>query len=86
LRNELELLAANGGSSLIYYRGQLIKDRNNNPSLSEIADTALRLAEAGALVLFQRRHGSDDYEYIALRSTPAILTLIKRCSSAEAVS
>jgi hypothetical protein len=82
---QLEALAANGqpGECVTYHRGFLIKERGGN----DAATTALKLAEAGQLLLFQRRHGPDDYEYIAVKASPAILKFIECCAaSAGAVS
>jgi hypothetical protein len=84
----LKALAATGqpGQAITYYRGFLIKDRTGNHELGDIADTALQLAAAGQLLLFQRRHGPDDYSYIAYRATPPLLKFIAQCAASAEVA
>jgi hypothetical protein len=77
----LERLADSGQpGSIEYYRGHLIRDREGNPGLGELADTALRLAQAEKVLLFQQRYGPDDYGYIARRSTTPLLKFIAHCA------
>jgi hypothetical protein len=90
--DQLKALGADGraGECIIYHRGFLWLDTAGNSEVADIGLTALKLAEAGKLLLFQRKHGFRDYSYIAVRATPPILKLIKHCASAarkpEAVS
>lgn len=68
------------GDAVIYYRGDLSFDRDpaNFPDLDQegrdalagigaLADSVLRDAKAGYLVLNQRKVGESNYEYIATR-------------------
>ena len=65
------------GAVMIYYRGHLAYDRMpstavfSNPDrkrLIAVAKRALQAAEDGLIHLVQRRHGSQDYSYIAIKA------------------
>lgn len=65
------------GALMIYYRGHLAFDRMpstgvfTNPDrkrLIDVAKRALQAAEDGFIHLVQRRHGPQDYSYIAIKA------------------
>jgi hypothetical protein len=83
--------AAVAGDAIIYHRGTLARDtcpQMNLRSLDErvrvarLSSRALKLAEAGLLHLVQRRHGFEDFAYIAIarpkprRNAPALHALL----------
>jgi hypothetical protein len=69
------------GSAMIYHVGFLINDRSRGrgrPSdetakraaaVNSVANIAMELAEAGKVLLTQRRLGHEIFEYIATRSS-----------------
>ena len=67
---------AKRGHRVSYYRGWLMKDKlskmpqmvRGNMILPEfkLADKAWEFHQVGAVELFQKRHGDEDYEYIAV--------------------
>ena len=68
---------ADPGDRIEYHRGLLAADRARGLSslanadrreLGAIADRTLALAEEGRLLLVQKRHGPDDYSYLAIMS------------------
>jgi hypothetical protein len=69
--------AAAPGEAITYHRGALARDtcpQLNLLSLDErvrvarLSSRALKLAEAGLLHLVQRRHGFEDFAYVAIAS------------------
>jgi hypothetical protein len=65
------------GAVMIYYRGHLAYDRMPstgvfaNPDrkrLIAVAKRAMQAAEDGLIHLVQRRHGPQDYSYIAIKA------------------
>jgi hypothetical protein len=65
------------GVAMIYFRGYLACDRMPSQSpfgdkdrkrLVAVANRALRAAEDGLVHLIQRRHGPQDYSYIAIKA------------------
>jgi hypothetical protein len=65
------------GSSLTYFRGHLAFDRMPSTSpfpeperkrLVALANRALQMAEDGRVHLVQRRHGPQQYSYIAVKA------------------
>lgn len=74
LENWLAIAAP--GDALAYYRGRLAMDRsvgsrlgeNDRKELGRVADAMMILAQSGHVHLVQRRHGLDDYTYIAIAS------------------
>ena len=56
------------GERLIYHRGQLALDRlaRSQQGLSRLADRAHWAAARGFVHLVQRRHGTDDFSYLAI--------------------
>lgn len=63
------------GSALVYYRGHLTYDRMPSAKklpeplrlqLSAMARRALQCGEDGLVHLVQRRHGENDFSYIAI--------------------
>jgi hypothetical protein len=69
---EIDFLAWLGqampGERLIYHRGQLALDRlaRSQQVLSRLADRAHWAAARGFVHLVQRRHGTDDFSYLAI--------------------
>jgi hypothetical protein len=65
------------GAALEYHRGLLILDRPPASELSEderrvvarLADAALQAAEEGRVHLVQRRNGSFDFSYLAIKAS-----------------
>lgn len=75
------LQTARPGSLIEYHRGHLVIDRQpkldapDNEAravLHDLATRALRAAERGLVHLVQRRHGDDDYSYLAIKSQPSV--------------
>jgi hypothetical protein len=73
------LAKAMPGDTTVYYHGHLGRDRCRSTSaLSEsdrlrliaLARQALLAAEDGRVHLLQRRHGEDEYSYIAIGTSP----------------
>jgi len=68
------LAQAAPGDTLEYYRGFLMVDRiprgrlpeGDRTELMRIARRALWAAEQGLVHLVQKRHGADDYSYVAI--------------------
>jgi len=67
--------AAAPGDAIIYHRGALARDTcphlnllpaDERVRVARLASRALTLAEAGLLHLVQRRHGFEDFAYIAI--------------------
>ena len=65
------------GATTIYYRGHLAFDRlpstevfaeRERTRLVAVAKRALQAAEDGLIHLVQRRHGPQDYSYIAIKA------------------
>lgn len=54
-----------GCRSVVYHRGFLMRDRADDPELARLAQSVLDAASRGDVALFQRRVGTDRYEYIA---------------------
>ena len=87
------LAVAAPGDALAYYRGRLVMDRSIGSRLGEVdrkelgrvADAAMILARSGHVRLVQRRHGPDDYTYIAIAS-PSIGRSPARTPMSEAAS
>jgi hypothetical protein len=50
---------------LVYHVGYLPHDRRD-PRVSEVAEAAWRLSEAGRVILVQERRGEHLYEYVAV--------------------
>lgn len=78
---------AAAGDAVTYHRGALARDTcasleilplDERVRVTRLASRALRLSEAGYLHLVQRRHGFEDYEYVAVarrrprRTAPAL--------------
>jgi len=59
------LAAQPAGSSAVYHTGFLVKDRELSKAVAATAALAWQLAEAGHLLLTQRRVGEGTFEYIA---------------------
>lgn len=81
------LAKAGPGTALVYYRGHLTYDRMPSARtlpeplrlrLSALARRALQCGEDGLVHLVQRRHGDNDFSYVAIarRRTrkPAVVT------------
>jgi hypothetical protein len=74
LRTAFETLER--GKELTYYRGYLVKDRRETtPSrphdpyfVNKAGKMAHDFMKQGRVALVQRRHGHEDYEYIAQRA------------------
>jgi hypothetical protein len=77
--NEIELCGwlsqASPGEAIEYHRGFLVVDRTSigqpmtatdRRELDRTGKRAMRLAERGLVHLVQRRHGPDDYSYLAV--------------------
>jgi len=73
------LADAKPGDSLVYYRGHLGHDRMpSTKALPEVqrrdlCHAAARIrqaAEDGRVHLLQRRHGDNDFSYLAIKSAP----------------
>ena len=84
-RFEAWLQTARPGSPIEYHRGHLCVDRqhvfdapDNAPenkarsALNDLATRALRAAERGLVHLVQRRHGPEDFSYLAIKSQPSV--------------
>ena len=74
-----QLSNTHAGVAIEYHRGVLAADLNdcNNglarlqkKALAGLAKHLLRLAEADAIHLVQRRHGPGDYSYYAIKAAP----------------
>jgi hypothetical protein len=74
------LALAQPGERIVYYVGDLARDRANSADLSELADYVLAASSAGRLLLGQRRLGPGQFEYRATALPPRgqILVDIKR--------
>jgi hypothetical protein len=77
--NEIELCCwlsqASPGETIEYHRGFLVVDRTplgqpmtptDRRELDRTGKRAMRLAQQGLVHLVQRRHGPDDYSYLAV--------------------
>lgn len=51
--------------TVVYHKGRLPADRMIDPALDRFATSVLDAANQGKVALFQRRVGTDRYEYIA---------------------
>ena len=84
-RFEAWLQTTRPGSLIEYHRGHLCVDRqqkfdapDNAPenkarsALNDLATRALRAAERGLVHLVQRRHGPEDFSYIAIKARPSV--------------
>ena len=58
---------AEPGWTLTYHTGDLAKDRAHDRALDELAAAVLAASVAGNVDLWQRRVGSQQFEYIAAR-------------------
>jgi hypothetical protein len=67
------------GEALEYYRGFIAIDVTSGQHrltdcdrhrLLVLARRAVDAADAGQILLVQRRHGRDDYSYLAIKATP----------------
>lgn len=67
---EIEFLGwlgqAEPGDMLTYHRGLLAADRVHSSELGHLASRAFRLAETSLIHLVQRRHGPNDFSYLAI--------------------
>lgn len=72
------VIHAEPGKRCFYYRGHLFRDRGmkeayqngiDRSSVIELADFALYLQRRGLVDLVQKRHGDDDYSYLAIRTS-----------------
>lgn len=85
--------AASPGDAITYHRGALARDicpqlklldQDERVRLARLAGRAHALAEAGLLHLVQRRHGFEDFSYLAIarrrprRSTSSLAQLLLR--------
>ena len=91
---EAWLKIARTGNSIEYHRGHLCIDRqqkfdapDNAPEnkaravLHELATRALRASDRGLVHLVQRRHGREDFSYLAIKArTPVRAGHIKNLS------
>ena len=83
--------AATAGDAITYHRGALARDTcphlnllapDDRVRIARLSSRALKLAEVGLVHLVQRRHGFEDFEYLAIarrrprRIAPAILLQI----------
>lgn len=83
--------AAATGDTITYHRGALARDTcaslnllppDERTRVARLASRVLKLAEAGHVHLVQRRHGYEDFEYLAIarrrprRTVPALLSQI----------
>jgi len=70
LIGEIEFLGwlgqAEPGDMLTYHRGLLAADRVHSSELGHLASRAFSLAETSLVHLVQRRHGPDDFSYLAV--------------------
>lgn len=62
------LTDARRGERATYYRGHLAA--SDPLHLHEMKRALLKATEAGQVVLCQKRHGEDDYEYFVERTGP----------------
>ena len=70
------LARAKPGEQLEYHRGLLVRDRSPASELAErdrralgkVADAVFEAAEEGRVHLVQRRHGSFDFSYVAIKA------------------
>jgi hypothetical protein len=69
------LSAAAAGDAITYHRGALARDicpqlnlmeQDERVRVARLSSRALKLSEAGLLHLVQRRHGFEDFSYIAI--------------------
>lgn len=67
--------AAAPGDAITYHRGALVRDtcpqlklleQDERVRVARLSSRALTLAEAGLLHLVQRRHGFEDFSYVAI--------------------
>lgn len=67
--------AAAPGDAITYHRGALARDtcpqlklleQDERVRVARLSSRALKLAEAGLLHLLQRRHGFEDFSYVAI--------------------
>lgn len=70
LIGEIEFLGwlgqAEPGDVLAYHRGFLAVDRFFSPDLRSLGNRALQATERGLVHLVQRRHGPEDFAYLAI--------------------
>jgi hypothetical protein len=72
------LASSQHGDRCEYHRGHVAHDRDKvrNPdgweAVDAVAKAALQAAEAGDVDIVQRRHGPNDYGYIAQRRRAAV--------------
>lgn len=59
------------GQSVVYYTGNLMRERQWDDDVDAIADRMFELYRAGIVALFQRRVAPDACEYIAMRTATA---------------
>ena len=82
---EAWLQTARPGSLIEYHRGHLCIDRqqkfdapDNAPenkvraALNDLATRALRASDRGLVHLVQRRHGREDFSYLAIKARPPV--------------
>jgi hypothetical protein len=74
------LAEAHAGCKCLYHTGHLSNDRGDPQDINtgardterytvnQVATLALQAADAGLVALTQRRHGEDDYDYMATRT------------------
>ncbi len=68
------ILSAKPGDAIVYHRGLLVYDRHSSKrmtrperlELNRIANRAMEACEAGFVFLQQRKHGYEDYSYLAV--------------------
>ena len=66
---------SNKGDKITYYRGYLcdpflqpIAPTNDRDRVKKLGSTVYSMADAGLLLLVQKKHADFDYEYIAIRT------------------
>ena len=57
---------AEPGDVLAYHRGLLAADRVHSAELGQLANRAFGLAERSLVHLVQRKHGPEDFSYLAV--------------------
>lgn len=62
-----EIAALKRGESIGYHIGLLMRDRQADSELAEVADAAWAAYQDGVVVLVQRRAGPGSCEYLAVR-------------------
>lgn len=55
------------GEALLYHTGLLMNDRQQYPTVNDIANLMWSLADKGLVTLVQHRSGPSDYEYLAVK-------------------